>query len=328
MHLESSTTWIDCAGISTLAWDGDELVDATTHRTIRLDGTVGKTAFFLGFPFDRGLCLRDPGGLWTLAYRNRHTKAVLLRNGKIVRQFNRDYYCADAFDYPATLLRSGDRALVAHCPDSYDTLVIEDAETGRKLGQIKTEHMEFHSHLSVSPNSQFLLSVGWFWHPVCTAWISELRDRAGSSMEICDRTGFTFDSEIGGAAFLGDDAVVVASTAGRINDEVSATGLAPLQLAVWSISENRWLSSIALAEPAGMFMGWKKWAICFYGHPKAIDLASGEIVHSWPEIDSGRQVNVIEIGKPEPPPIALDPQHGRFAVADSKGVTIVSLLTV
>jgi hypothetical protein len=74
-----------------------------------------------------------------------------------------------------------------------------------------------------------------------------------------------------------------------------------------------------------MVMPWKKWAICFYDHPKAIDLGSGKIVRSWPEINSGRQVNVIEIGNPEPPSIALDPQHGRFAVADSKGVTIVSL---
>jgi len=81
----------------------------------------------------------------------------------------------------------------------------------------------------------------------------------------------------------------------------------------------------SLAEPAGMVMPWKKWAICFYDHPKAIDLGSGKIVRSWPEINSGRQVNVIEIGNPEPPSIALDPQHGRFAVADSKGVTIVSL---
>lgn len=67
MQLRCETVEIPCRDLSTLAWDGDDLMDVTSHRRIRLDGSFSRPSFLLGYPFDRGLCLRRSGTFWTLA---------------------------------------------------------------------------------------------------------------------------------------------------------------------------------------------------------------------------------------------------------------------
>jgi hypothetical protein len=98
-----------------------------------------------------------------------------------------------------------------------------------------------------------------------------------------------------------------------------------MQLGVWSISNDRWDSVVELAEFFGALMPWRDWVISFYGHPKAIEIATGVVVHRWEHIYSGRQVGAIKLGDPVPPPIALDPQKGRFAVSGPEGLTVVAL---
>ncbi len=73
------------------------------------------------------------------------------------------------------------------------------------------------------------------------------------------------------------------------------------------MEENRWSSIVDLKECSGMIMPWRDWIISCYGHPKAIDLCSGDVVHRWEQIYSGRQVGAIDLGEPPPPRIALDP---------------------
>ena len=125
---------IPCKQLQTLAWDGDELVDVTSERRLRLDGTFEGSKFLLGYAFDRGLCVRGADACWTVAYDNRGTKALLLRNGKIHRQLNRDYYFAQDFDYPIALKRTAKgRVVILHCPRSYNELEFEDAESGEIL---------------------------------------------------------------------------------------------------------------------------------------------------------------------------------------------------
>lgn len=92
---------------------------------------------------------------------------MLYRNWKQQRELNRSYYFAKDFDYPIALAAiSGGRVVIIHCPNSYDTVEIEDAETGEVLGKKKSDKMEFQSRLSVSADGRFLLSRGWFWHPL------------------------------------------------------------------------------------------------------------------------------------------------------------------
>jgi hypothetical protein len=72
-------------------------------------------------------------------------------------------------------------------------------------------------------------------------------------------------------------------------------------------------------------MPWKEWVVSFHEHPKLIELATGKIVLRWDKIYSGKQVGPIELGDPPTPPIATDASRGRFAVADSENVTLISL---
>ena len=84
MTLSSENVHIPVHGVSTLAWDGDELMDVTSNQRFQMDGSFSPIGFAMGYRFDRGQCRRAKGLLWTLAYDNRHTKAVLLKNGKVI----------------------------------------------------------------------------------------------------------------------------------------------------------------------------------------------------------------------------------------------------
>jgi hypothetical protein len=326
MKLEHESRLIECPDVSALAWDESCLVEVMTGRRIGLDGTMSARAFFLGYPFDRGLCIRGRDAFWTLAYDNRGTKAVLYKNWKEHRELNRSYYFAKQFDYPVALtVVNQDRVVIIHCPNSYDTIVVEDADTGEVLGTKKSKGMEFHSRLSVSGDGRFLVSAGWFWHPLGGAWLCSVGEILGSDHCPVKEVEFSFGAEIDAAAFLGNDHLVVCSTEEVVSDEPGASELRPLQLGLWSISDARWISTAPLQESAGTIMPWKEWLISFNGHPKAIELATGKVVHVWSQIESGHQIGCIELGTPSPPTMALNARAGMFAVCDSKGITVVSL---
>jgi hypothetical protein len=310
---------------TTLAWDGDVLVDVATARRFGLDGSVSDANFYTPFKFDRGLCFRDGNNLWSVAYANRGTKAVLFKDGREHRELNRSYYFAEAYDYPIALARVDARVVVFHCPTAYNVVELEDAESGKVLWSKKTKEMEFHSRLAVSDNGKFLLSAGWFWHPLGGAWLSRIG--LGAQLESSEEVGFSFGAEIDGAAFLDDDHVVISSTNEVIDAEDGYTGsrIGPTRLGVWSISEARWVSNVPITSVTGSIMPWRDWVISFYEHPKAIELATGRIVQTWSEIDSGHQIGSIQLGNPPPPMLALNQRSGMFAVADGTKIHVVSL---
>jgi len=319
MNFESRI--IECPGASTLGWDGDVLVEVTTGGRISPDGGVSSGTFHTPYSFDRSVCLRVDNTLWSVAYANRGTKALLFKNWKIQRELNRSYYCAEAYDYPIALARvAGNQVAVIHCPASYNTLAMEDAESGEVLWTKETEHMEFHSRLAVSRDGRYLLSAGWFWHPVGGAWLCSIGPSAPAK-----EISFSFGAEIDGAAFLDDDHVVISSTNEVINQDIPRSAIGPMQLGVWSIPEGRWVSTVPIRTVTGTIMPWNKWVISFYEHPKAIELATGKIIHTWTEIDSGRQIGSIEMGTPPPPVLALNQREGMFAVANDKRIYLVSL---
>lgn len=319
--------WPDAA---TLAWDGPEVVDVTTGRRGSLVGSLTSSLFFTPYKFDRAVGLRSHGVHWAVAYANRNTKAVLMKNGSIHRELNRSYYCAQSYDFPVTLgTFAGDRVIVVHCPHSFDLLEMEDAETGVVLDSLKSRDMEFHSRLSLSQNGQHLIDAGWFWHPWCGAVVFEIEQGEDGSLRFAKAmpspSRFSAQDQIDSIAFMENTHLVVSSAPDYSGEEPRPGSLLPKQLGVWSLAARKWESAVELSEPTGMLMPWKEWVVSFYNHPKLIELATGKIVHQWEKIYSGKQVGPIELGDPPPPPIALDPLNGRFAVGDSKTVTLVSL---
>jgi len=175
MKLLHRTTIISCPRVSTLSWDGEELVDVTSNLRVRLDGTTSPITQSTGYPFDHAVGIRQGDIFWSVAYANRATKGILLKNGAIHRELNRSFYFAHAYDYPLTMtVGPTGRVVVAHCPNSFDTLEVEDAETGMILVTNQSRDMEFHSRLAVYQDGRHLLDAGWFWHPLGGAWVCDL----------------------------------------------------------------------------------------------------------------------------------------------------------
>jgi hypothetical protein len=102
--------------------------------------------------------------------------------------------------------------------------------------------------------------------------------------------------------------------------------LEPRVLAVYDLKAQQLRSSAPLEEPAGMLMPvGEDFVIGFYEHPKLIDVKTGKVVMRWPNIESGKQDSSIIWGIPKLPPIALDPQHQRFAIASQEAITMIEL---
>lgn len=309
-----------------MLWEGNDLVDVTSGMRVHEDGSISRRTLVSAYPFDRAIGLRGGGAFWSVAYANRQTKAILSKDGKILRELARSFYFAAAYDYPIALARGpAEDVLLIHCPKHLNILEIEDAETGRTLATRKVREMEFHSRLAVSPDSRHLLDAGWFWHPVGGAWLCSLSELMTSEGLEAFGHAFSFGAEIDSVAFQDDDHVVVSSTDEVINEEIPPTGIGPRQLGLWSIPGSCWRSCVNLDGPSGAMMPWKDWVILFYEFPKAVEIGTGKIVHRWDKLYSGRQVGSIDLGDPPPPQIALDPKQGRFAVQGPEGITIVSL---
>src|SRR5713226_2727611 len=179
-------------GVATLMWDGDEVVDVTSGQRGNFGGSLTPRLLNMTYRFDRAIGLRRRGVHWAVAYTNRGTKGVLLKNGSVHRELNRSFYCAEAYDYPVAVEVDGaDRVVVVHCPNKFDLLEIEDAETGAILDSLKSKGMEFHSRLSLSADGKLLIDAGWFWHPWCGAAVFEITQVDDGTLRFKKDTAFS-----------------------------------------------------------------------------------------------------------------------------------------
>jgi hypothetical protein len=111
-------------------------------------------------------------------------------------------------------LRDG-REVIAHCPDHYNIIEIEEIESGNRLTSRTGEAADFfHSRLQVSSDSKYLLSAGWVWHPWDTIQLFDI-EHALQSPESLDRNweGDLSNANVGEihtAAFNGPDLIVFA----------------------------------------------------------------------------------------------------------------------
>jgi hypothetical protein len=221
---------------ATLVWDRDELVDVTTGQRASLDGSASRRTLNTAYSFDRAIGVRDADAFWAIAYKNRGTKAVLMKNGLVHRELNRSYYFAEAYDYPIAIAENPSRhPVVVHCPQEFNLLEIEDAESGENLHRVKSPHMEFHSRLAVSADRRYLLDAGWFWHPWCGACVFDLGLASSEPSAIGEKVAFsTSNYEVDSAAFLGTSHLVVSSASKYSGEELEADDLRPKQLGVWT----------------------------------------------------------------------------------------------
>jgi hypothetical protein len=320
--------------VRSLVWRGDELVDwvAGGHAYL-LDGARRDRHVSYSYRFDAATT--SPSGRYAVIYERLGTKGLLLRDGDIVRELNRSFYHADVYEYPVCLLALPDgRDVIAHCPDSYCDVVIEDAETGARLTVPDTgdKRSFFHSRLAASPDGRYLLTAGWIWHPFDTVLVWELNPGPDKLFQFHEPDkDYQGESEVASAAFTSDGALLVCSASGADNfieqDELTADHLSPMSLGRWNFATNVWDHLVTAADEVGTLMPvGDRYAVGFYDCPKVFDLTTGAVVQRWPDLRTGRQLSsIVHHLKPadRPPTMALDPQCRRFAVLSGERISVI-----
>jgi hypothetical protein len=316
-----------------LVWCEDALIDWVSGGTAhRLDGRTFDPCIRYAYRFDRAVA--SPDGRYAVLYEALGTKGLVLKEGKVLRELNRSFYHATTYEYPIALhtLPSG-RTLLAHCPDEYCRLELEDLETGERLTRRTSESVDvFHSRLQFSPDGRYLISAGWIWHPIDMVFAFEvprvLEDP--TALDRCDHleTG-DWGTELHGAAF-GEKDTLILNSSDPFPDTAPSTSQPrerdPESLGVYSLTERRLVSLMPVEVPVGTMMAVGDHVVSFLGAPTLIELATGRVVERWGDIDTGRQGSSIIRHLPPLPPLALDPARRRFAVGTEKGIEVLQFV--
>ena len=307
-----------------LCWSGDALVDWVSGGLRHgLDGKTEDPHVRYGYRFDAAVM--SPDGRYAVLHERLGTKGLLLCEGKVVRELHRSYYHADVYEYPVALwTRPDGRTLLAHCPDDYCRIELEDAATGERLTRRDDPPADvFHSRLQFSRDGRFLVSAGWIWHPVNAAHLFDVT----CALERPALLDTSETLQLGEEGFMEIHAAVFGAR-GSVLLEIEGLDEADpgrTHLVAYSPIERRELSRTPLEEPTGRLMPvGERHVLCLYQHPKLLELETGRVVERWPGLDTGSQCGSIVHHLPEPPPIALDPEGQRFAVGTSKGIEVFS----
>jgi hypothetical protein len=321
----------EAKGICSLSWRDDELVDwVGGGRRFSLGGVEQRASVYYAYKFDAATS--SPDGRFAVIYQRLGTKALLLEDGKLVRELNRSYYCADAYEYPVTLFNDAEgRLLLAHCPEKHCQIELEDARTDRALTPSHDRNPSdfFHSRLAANPSGTRLLSAGWVWHP----WNAVVTFDVGTALKepsVLDKgTALEPHSghEEGSACWLDDHTIVVAGTGdsedgGKDDGDDPTENLTPRGLAVYDLTQSRCVRAFAMeTTPGTMWAIDNNHVLSLFGHPKMIDLRDGHVVHEWHQLNSGSQLS--SLSQSAPPPMAFDPSGKRFAIDNGDLVTVI-----
>jgi len=334
-----SKTIIPADNVCSLTWYADTLIDWVGGGTaFHPDGRQSRSIVHWAFPFDSAQATED--GRFAVIYQRLGTKALLLREGKLLRELNRSFYHAHVYEYPICIWRHADgRTLIAHCPEEYCRLEIDDAETGEHLtsGMARKPADFFHSRLAVNSDGTRLLSAGWIWHPldcVVTFDIAEaLRNSShldkGSWAPVSHDVSLTEESS---ACWQTNNRMIL--SASKEEDESREAKpisqdhlyLHPLGIGVYDVVSRKYVQSVVIGELSGTMMPLgTSHVVCFFDHPKIISLDSGETIMRWKELNTGNQKSSICMNDTFIPPMAIDAKNQRFAVFGPGGITVIHI---
>lgn len=324
MHIKTplvTEITLTAQNLRSLVWDGDTLIDwAGGGARYGLGGDALPSTFSSAFPFDAAVSSTD--GSYAVIYQKLGTKGLVLERGKFLREINRSFYHACAYEYPITLARGPDgRDILIHCPDDYNRLEVEDVASGKRLTSSLNRKPSdfFHSRLSVSSDGRYLKSAGWLWHPIDDVSCYDLR-LALSDPGHLDGSGLlgSFCAEESSAAFDATGRLWVA-VAGDINDEED---LNEVRVAVPNATSPPDIFPMS-AKLGTIFPIGDQHLLSLYEHPKLVALATGEIVQAWPHIVTGKQKSSILVNRPEVPTSAFALNPTRLAVAAGDKISVL-----
>lgn len=308
---------------------GEHLIDWVNGGSIySLNGEVKYGQRSYDYKFNSAIQSDD--GTYAVIYEKLGTKALLLKHGEILRELNRSFYKASAYEYPIAFLKlpDGEYALI-HCPSEYCLIEIEYVESGIKITQMDRNPDDcFHSRFRVSPSNSMLLNTGWVWHPYDIIALYNIQDGIKDNL-IFDRpkAHFPIHAEACSAEFLSDDLLVVSSNPDDplSEEELSDTlNLYPGQIGLFSITQHRFLKKVTIDFKPGTLIPINEDLILdLYEHPKLVDLNSGEIKQRFEDINSGEQSSSIIHHIPPVPPVAVSQDRKSIAFGQGEKIELL-----
>lgn len=314
----------------TISWRGNDLIDWATGRKITGGSDLPDRLPSYAFDFDAAITSAD--GQYALIFKKLGSKALLLKNGKMLREINRSYYQAEVYEYPAVFfVAPNGRTYLAHCPEAYCQLDFEDVETGEVITRAADRKPQdyFYSRLEVSPDNKWLISKGWVWHP----WDMVI----AFNIEACIQNPLLLDSvqkspdvdaEVGMAGFISNHEVLIGAIGESelMDDEAdNAEALKPGQLVVWNLETDALSAAVTIKGPFGnIFPIDDTYTWDLLECPRIINYRTGEVVDQLEEFTVSPQTSSI-IHHMEAPRIAYNRELNAVAVLTKDGN--VGLLT-
>jgi len=317
--------------VRSLCWNGDQLIDwAGGNRVFNLDGKESGPSVNWAYRFDAAV--QSPSGRYAAIYERLGTKALILDRGKLVREVNRSFYCANVYEFPIALFQHADgRELIAHCPEHYNQLEIDEVATGRRLTGSRDRKPAdfFHSRLTLSPDQSRILSAGWIWHPFssASAWPIAEALADGAALDALRPPHGTSHAEINSAVLIDASRVLASSNPDAddfSDDDDSSFGAG--HLAIFNLESNSFETITKIEQTVGTML-WigDGHLVGFYEYPKAIDVNTGDVVMRWPDLATGKQDSSIIHHVGTLSALALDPANKRFAVASNDRIMVIQL---
>ncbi len=276
------------------------------------------------FKFDGAITSDD--GKYAFIYQRLGTKGLLLKEGELLREINRSYYFANAYEYPAAFITIKKITYLIHCPIDYNQLDFENAETGELITNISGRNPSdvFHSRLEISPDNTYLMSRGWFWHPLDVVEIFNIEDCINNPV-LLDESTLSPDvgsTEVCTASFISDNKVLIGSSA-EIVDNENLDALPAKHIVIWDLKTGKISTPVAInTEFGNLFAINEDLAWDLYIYPKIIDLKTGQVVDKDEGFDSGKQNSSIIHHRNNIPQIIYNRQTKQVAVSGENKIDV------
>ena len=318
---------IAITGIESLCWQNDYLIDwVSGGKIIELNGSIKESYKAYRYRFDAATM--SPSGEFTVLYERLGTKGLILQQGKIIREINRSFYYAHAYEYPVTFIQLADGTeLLAHCPQDYCRLDIEEISSGKCLTDHSTRDPSdfFHSRLMSSRDGQWLVSAGWVWQPFDNVEYFNISNVLNDASLLDEGLMPATATDLVNAAFLNHEILILTTADDQSQEEINPAILEAKQVGYLNLNSSQYEKITSIDSTIGSFMPvGMDYIVGFYEHPKLINTNTGEILYEWRNLLTGKQNSSIIWHIEKLPPLAIDTMNQRFAVADAQGITIVS----
>ncbi len=320
----STETRFTAPYVRSLVWDGDELVDWVAGGTrYSMQGESHDPCVRYAFSFDMAATLEGSG--YSVICKRLGTKGLVLKDGHVLRDLNRAFYHAEAYEYPVALFRlpSG-RPAIVHCPDEYCRLRIDDLETGEVLASASDAAGDFfHSRLAVSPDGRWLASAGWMWHPVDDVAVYDLHAALadGRTLDTPTRELDVLTDRGNAAGFDRRNRVVATGELFGDEDTGVRGGSTVVRLAPGTGTPPERI--VVDTDSAFMAVG-DDHLLLLAGHPRLLSLASGRVVAEWPGIETVVPASAIQSDRHAWTPLAIDVPRARLAIAHGGQVSVIA----